>query len=65
MLVPAELLQMRRDGWIFRWEPATCFVGAYHPKGGAQSILEIRRRDLAQLGEAIAAALNLDSVLPA
>lgn len=58
LFIPRDLRQMHREGWVFRWEAATCFLGAYHPDGGAQSILEIRRPDLAALGEAIAAALN-------
>lgn len=56
----AEKVQEYRDnGWIFKYEPETRFVGAYHPQGGKQSICELRNgfADDA-FGFAIAAHLN-------
>ncbi len=56
-----------RQGWRFAYEPGTHFVAANHPDGGKQSIVEIVATeslswDRAQIGEAIAAMLNDDSL---
>ena len=50
-------------GWRFSYDPATCFVGAEHPRGGRQSIAEVMRTalgefDADEFGKQLAATLN-------
>lgn len=51
---------MAREGWIFEWEPATYYIVARHPRGGVQSVLEIRNPDYRYLGPMIEDALNFN-----
>lgn len=47
------------EGWRYRYEPATRFIGAYHDKGGAVSICQFPNDEIgASLGPAIAGMLN-------
>jgi hypothetical protein len=55
----AKIQEYRDNGWIFRYEPETRFVGAYHPQGGKQSICELRNGYADDVfGLTIAACLN-------
>ena len=33
--------EYQKDGWVFKYESGTKFIGAYHPNGGKQSICEL------------------------
>lgn len=47
------------DGWEYRYEPETLFIGAYHPKGGAQSICHFPDRPIGDVaGPMIVDMLN-------
>lgn len=50
-------------GWGFRWEPDTRFIGAYHPDGGKQSVLEVVKltrtdEEVDEIGQALADLFN-------
>ena len=50
-------------GWRFRYDPATRFVSAEHPRGGKQSIAAVTRTilgdfDADDFGKQLAAMLN-------
>lgn len=48
-----------KEGWEYRYEPATQFIGAYHPNGGAQSICQFPDKRIGDdIGPALAAILN-------
>lgn len=53
---------MAREGWIFEWEPATYYIVARHPRGGVQSVLEIRNPDYRYLGPMIEDVLNFNGL---
>ena len=36
-----KLIEYRKNGWVFRYDASTKFIGAYHPNGGKQSICEL------------------------
>ena len=59
VLGAAKVQEYRDNGWVFKYDPETRFVGAYHPQGGKQSICELRNGfgDDA-FGFAIAAHMN-------
>ncbi|MCK9386067.1 MAG: hypothetical protein M0Q15_15770 [Nevskia sp.] len=42
LLCTAKVQEYRNNGWVFKYEPETRFVGACHPQGGKQSICELR-----------------------
>lgn len=47
------------NGWVFKYEPGTKFVGTYHPSGGKQSICElVNHFESDAFGTAIAEFLN-------
>lgn len=47
------------NGWVFKYEPGTKFIGAYHPSGGKQSICElVNHFEPDAFGTAIAEFLN-------
>lgn len=55
-----ELRKMLQDGWVISYEPDTRFIGASHPRGGRQSICEIRHPyHCHEIGREIADAINL------
>ena len=58
-LCTAKVQEYRDGGWIFDYDDATRFVGASHPKGGSQSICELRNSFCnSEFGHAIAKYLN-------
>lgn len=47
------------NGWVFKYEPGTKFIGTYHPRGGKQSICElVHHFEPDAFGMAIAEFLN-------
>jgi hypothetical protein len=56
--------QMKENGWIFKYDPQTKFIGAQHKNGGYESVCEITIRNnnrAANIGYAIANLLNNQS----
>lgn len=49
---------MIAGGWSFEWEPETFYICAKHPRGGIQSVLEIRNPEFRYLGPVIADMMN-------
>jgi hypothetical protein len=50
--------RMLKDGWVFNYSEDTQYVGASHPRGGEQSICEVKGINAHEQGHAIAKALN-------
>ena len=51
--------EYRERGWVFHYDDDTRFVGASHPKGGKQSICELKNSlNNSDFGHAIAKYLN-------
>ena len=51
--------ELAEDGWVFKYEPATRYIGINHPNGGKQSLLHFPSAERGnQFGEAIAEFLN-------
>ena len=60
---PEWCRKLVKAGWRFRYDPATRFVSAEHPRGGKQSIAAVTRTilgdfDADQFGKQLAAMLN-------
>ena len=52
-------IPLPKQGWVYRYEPATRFVGAYHDEGGKKSICHFEDQSLGDyLGPLIALTLN-------
>lgn len=48
-----------KQGWVYQYERATRFIGAYHPEGGKQSILHFERQEMGdELGPVLVHLLN-------
>lgn len=53
-----------KEGWEYRYEPATQFIGAYHPKGGARSICHFPDKKIGDdVGPVFAAILNSATII--
>jgi hypothetical protein len=60
---PEWCKKLVQAGWRFRYDPATRFVIAEHPRGGRQSIAAVTRTilgdfDADEFGKQLAAMLN-------
>jgi hypothetical protein len=56
-----KIKELLKQGWRFKYEPETSFIGMYHDKGGKKSICEMRQychEDNLIFGEVIADYLN-------